>query len=81
MSVNDKLDRKLRMGLVGGGRGSFIGRVHAIAAQLDGRAELVAGALSSDPRRARESAPDYGISEDRAYGSYKEVIAGELARK
>jgi predicted dehydrogenase len=77
MSINGALNRKLRMALVGGGRGSFIGRVHAIAAQLDGRAALVAGALSSDPKRAKESAPDYGIAPERAYGSYRELVERE----
>ena len=77
MGVNAPLNRKLRMGLVGGGQGAFIGRVHAIAAQLDGRAILVAGALSSDPARARASAPDYDIPPDRAYGSYKEMVEKE----
>jgi len=67
------------MALVGGGRGSFIGRVHATAAVLDNRAELVAGALSSDPVRAKESAEDYAIAPDRAYGSYQELIEKELA--
>ncbi len=80
MGINAPLDRKLRMGLVGGGRGSFIGRVHAIAAMLDNRAELVAGALSSDPRRAKESAPDYGIADDRAYTSYTEMLQQEKER-
>ena len=79
MPINEGLNRKLRFALVGGGQGSFIGRVHSIAAQLDSRAELVAGALSSDPQRAKDSAGDYGISEERAYGSYQEMIAGELA--
>ncbi len=79
MPLNESLDRKLRFALVGGGQGSFIGRVHSIAAQLDGRAELVAGALSSDPQRARDSAGDYGIEPERAYGSYQEMIDGELA--
>ena len=79
MAINESLNRKLRFALVGGGQGSFIGRVHSIAAQLDGRAELVAGALSSDPQRAKDSAGDYGIAEERAYGSYQEMIAGELA--
>ena len=79
MPINEGLNRKLRFALVGGGQGSFIGRVHSIAAQLDGRAELVAGALSSDPQRAKDSAGDYGIAEERAYGSYQEMIAGELA--
>ena len=79
MPLNEGLDRKLRFALVGGGQGSFIGGVHAIAAQLDSRAELVAGALSSDPQRAKDSAGDYGIAPERAYGSYQEMIAGELA--
>jgi predicted dehydrogenase len=65
------------MGLVGGGQGAFIGRVHATAAILDNRAELVAGALSSDPAKAKASAPDYAIPADRAYGSYKEMAAAE----
>jgi predicted dehydrogenase len=76
MPINPPLDRKLRMGLVGGG-GGFIGRVHALAAQLDGRAELVAGALSSDPARARAFAPDFGIAPDRAYGSWQEMVQRE----
>jgi predicted dehydrogenase len=77
MGINAPLDRKLRMGLVGGGQGAFIGRVHSIAAQLDNRADLVAGALSSDPARAKASAPDYGIPADRAYGSYQEMVSAE----
>lgn len=80
MAVNAPLNRKLRMGLVGGGQGSFIGKVHSIAACLDNRAVVVAGALSSDPARARASAPDYDISPDRAYGSYKEMIEAEKKR-
>src|SRR2546423_2103465 len=77
MAVNPPLNRKLRMGLVGGGQGAFIGRVHATAAILDNRAALVAGALSSDPGKAKASAPDYDITPERAYGSYQEMIAGE----
>lgn len=80
MSTNGSLNRKLRMALVGGGRGAFIGRVHVTAAVLDNRAVLVAGALSSDPKKAKESAPDYDIPAERAYGSYKELIEGELRR-
>ena len=79
MPTNEPINRKLRMALVGGGRGSFIGRVHATAAVLDNRAELVAGALSSDPVRAKESAEDYAIDQNRAYGSYQELIEKELA--
>jgi predicted dehydrogenase len=77
MAVNSPLNRKLRMGLIGGGQGAFIGRVHSIAATLDGRAALVAGALSSDPGRARASAPDYDIPPQRGYGSYQEMVAAE----
>ncbi|MBS0262172.1 MAG: Gfo/Idh/MocA family oxidoreductase [Planctomycetes bacterium] len=79
MATNGKLNRKLRMALVGGGQGSFIGRVHATAAVLDNRAALVAGALSSDPAKAKASAPDYDIPADRAYGSVTELIAAEKA--
>jgi predicted dehydrogenase len=68
------------MGLVGGGQGAFIGRVHATAAILDNRAALVAGALSSDPAKAKASAPDYDIPPDRAYGSYKEMAEAESKR-
>ncbi len=77
MGINAPLNRKLRMALVGGGQGSFIGRVHSIAACLDNRAELVAGALSSDPARAKASAADYDIPPARAYGSYQEMLQAE----
>src|SRR3954465_14269474 len=79
MAVNAPLNRKLRMGLIGGGQGSFIGRVHCTAAVLDNRAALVAGALSSDAARAKASAADYDIPTARAYGSYSELIEKELA--
>src|SRR5688572_29889366 len=78
MATNGALNRKLRMALVGGGQGSFIGRVHCTAAVLDNRAALVAGALSSSPEKAKVSAPDYDIPADRAYGSIKELIEGEM---
>src|SRR4029450_4728132 len=77
MPTNAPLHRKLRMGLVGGGQGAFIGRVHATAAVLDNRAALVAGALSSDTAKARASAPDYDIPPERAYGSVGELIEKE----
>ncbi len=77
MATNEPLNRKLRMGLIGGGRGAFIGRVHATAAILDNRAVLVAGALSADPATATASAADYDIKPERAYGSYKEMAAAE----
>jgi predicted dehydrogenase len=78
MAINSPLDRKLRMGLIGGGQGAFIGKVHSIAGVLDNRAALVAGALSSDPAKSKASAGDYDIAPDRAYGSYKDMIAAEL---
>src|SRR6187551_1703066 len=78
MPTNASLNRKLRMGLVGGGQGAFIGRVHATAAVMDNRAALVAGALSSDPAKAKASAPDFDIKPERAYGSYQELIEKEL---
>lgn len=79
MSTNGALNRKLRMALVGGGQGAFIGRVHCTAAVLDNRAALVAGALSSNPEKAKASAADYDIAPDRAYGSYQELIEKEKA--
>src|SRR5690349_23032312 len=79
MPTNAPINRKLRMGLVGGGQGAFIGRVHATAAVLDNRAALVAGALSSDAARAKASAPDYDIATERAYGSIDELVAKEKA--
>jgi predicted dehydrogenase len=75
--MNPPLERPLRMGLIGGA-GGFIGKVHALAAQLDGRAVLAAGALSSDPIKARAVAGDFDLVADRAYGSYQELLAAEL---
>ncbi len=80
MTFSEKLGRKLRMALIGGGGSGFIGRVHATAATLDNRAELVAGVLSSDPVKARAVAPDFGIPVDRAYGSVQELLDGETRR-
>lgn len=78
-TTNGGLNRKLRMALVGGGQGAFIGRVHVTAAVLDNRAALVAGALSSDPEKAKASAPAYDIPADRAYGSFTELVEKEKA--
>jgi predicted dehydrogenase len=76
-----KSKRRLRLGMVGGGPGGFIGAVHRIAARLDDRFELVAAALSSDPERARSAALDLHIAADRAYRSFTEMAAAERARK
>ena len=79
MATNGTLGRKLRMGIVGGGQGSFIGRVHVTAAVLDNRAALVAGAFSSDAARSKASAADYDVAPERAYGSYQEMFDKERA--
>jgi predicted dehydrogenase len=71
---------RLRLGMVGGGQGAFIGAVHRIAARLDDQFELIAGALSSDPARAKASAKELGIAEGRAYGSFGEMAKAEAAR-
>ena len=72
---------KLQMGLVGGGEGSFIGAVHRMAAELDGRIQLTCGAFSSDPAKSRRAGVDlYGIDAARSYGSHAELMAGEAAR-
>ncbi len=73
MPVNAPLNRKLRMGLVGGGQGAFIGAVHMRAAIMDNRANLVAGAFSSSAEKSKASAVDYDVPPARAYGSYKEM--------
>ncbi len=70
--------RPIPLGMVGGGAGAFIGGVHRIAARMDGRFDLVAGALSSDPIRAAKSAQDLGIA--RSYASFDEMAIAEAAR-
>ena len=77
---NGEASRRLRLGMVGGGPGAFIGAVHRIAARLDDRYELVAAALYSNPARSRSAAQDLHISPDRAYGSYTEMAATEAKR-
>ncbi len=67
------MNRKLRFGMIGGGRGAFIGAVHRIAAQMDGKAELVAGAFSSDAERSKASGADLFLDPARVYGSYAEM--------
>jgi predicted dehydrogenase len=69
----------IRYGMVGGGRGAFIGAVHRKACALDGEAVLVAGALSSDPDRARASADDLGLDPSRGYGTWQEMLERESA--
>lgn len=72
--------RKLRMGLVGGGPGAFIGPVHRIAAELDGKIELAAGAFSHSAERSREAGIAFGIDPERAYPDYRTMIETERKR-
>lgn len=71
------MKRKLRMGMVGGGRGAFIGGVHRRAANLDGNIELVAGAFSSDPKKSKLSGKDFHLDPSRVYNSYQEMAEKE----
>ncbi len=72
--------RRIRLGMVGGGEGAFIGAVHRIAARLDDRYELVAGALSSTPDKAARSASALGLDPARSYGDFAAMAAAEAAR-
>ncbi len=73
------MNRKLRMGMVGGGRGAFIGAVHRMAANLDGKIELVAGCFSSDPEKSKLSGEDLFLDPARVYSSYAEMAQTEAA--
>jgi predicted dehydrogenase len=72
---------RLRLGMVGGGRGAFIGETHRIAARIDDRYELVAGALSSDPQRAIESGRELRLDPMRSYTDYRGMVQAEAERK
>ena len=71
------MSRKIRYGMIGGGRGAFIGAVHRIAANIDGQIDLVCGAFSSDPEKSRLSGQDFFLPAKRCYGSYEEMIKAE----
>ncbi|WP_226894975.1 Gfo/Idh/MocA family protein [Luteolibacter marinus] len=73
------MNRKLRMGMVGGGRGAFIGAVHRMAANLDGQIELVAGCFSSDPEKSKASGDDLFLDPSRVYSSYADMAEKEAA--
>lgn len=73
------LKRKLRMGMVGGGRGAFIGTVHRMAAALDGKIELVAGCFSADPKKSKVSGDDLFLEPARVYATYQEMALKEAA--
>lgn len=73
------LDRKLRMGLIGGGPGAFIGEVHRKSSRLDGEIELVAGAFDIDPEKSKQMGRELALDPSRVYGTYTEMIKAELA--
>ena len=73
--------RPLRLGMVGGGRDAFIGAVHRIAARMDNKFQLVAGALSSTPEKALASAADLGLAEARAYSDFRQMAEREARLK
>ena len=79
-SNNKGVPRRIRLGMVGGGQGAFIGAVHRIAARMDDRYELVAGALSANPERARASAAELHIAPERAYSDYRAMAQVESQR-
>ncbi len=78
---NDTTGRRLRLGMVGGGKDAFIGAVHRIASRIDGEYELVAGALSSTPERARESGTALGLAPERIYDDFKSMAIREARLK
>ena len=71
---------RIRLGMVGGGEGAFIGAVHRIAARLDDRYELVAGALSASPDKAIGSAAAIGLGSDRSYPDFRTMARAEAGR-
>lgn len=79
--VTDLLGRRIRLALIGGGPGSFIGRMHRTAARLDGRYDIVAGVLSSNPERSRKAGLELGLSSDRAYSDVATMLAAENLRE
>jgi predicted dehydrogenase len=85
MSIEGRSDAKqggrIRLGMVGGGQGAFIGAVHRLAARMDDHYEFVAGALSSSPERAKTSGHELGLAPDRIYSDYREMAQAEAKRK
>src|SRR3972149_11047609 len=79
--VNEMLGRPLRLAVIGGGPGSFIGAMHRTAARLDGRYQLVAGVVSTDPDRSRKAAVGMGIDPARAYADAIAMLDAERERE
>src|SRR3954453_4261944 len=78
---SDKFMGRIRLGMVGGGSGAFIGAVHRIASRIDDQYELVAGALSSTAEKSRQSGLELGLAPERTYGDYKEMAIREARLK
>ena len=78
--TREKKTGRIRLGMVGGGQGAFIGAVHRLAARMDDEYEFVAGALSADPKKAAASAADLGLDPSRSYGSFEEMAKAEAKR-
>ena len=79
--IFEAIGRRLRLAIVGGGPGSVIGDVHRAGARLDGYYDIVASALSSDPERSRQTGRAIGVSEERAYPSWHDLVESEAKRK
>ena len=75
------VQRPLRLGMIGGGQGAYIGGIHRLASRLDGKWQLVAGAFDADPQRGRDFAAAEGLNPTRSYGTFQDLIAGEAARE
>jgi predicted dehydrogenase len=78
--TSEKKSRRIRLGMVGGGQGAFIGAVHRLASRIDDHYELVAGALSADPKKAAASGNDLGLDPSRSYASYEAMAKAEAKR-
>ena len=78
---SDKATGRIRLGMVGGGQGAFIGAVHRLAARMDDHYEFVAGALSSDAARAKASAAELGLALDRSYVDFRDMAKAEAKRR
>lgn len=79
--TTEKREPRIRLGMVGGGSGAFIGAVHRIAARIDDHYELVAGALSSTPEKARQSGAELGLAPDRTYDDFRSMAIREAKLK
>ncbi|WP_043529904.1 Gfo/Idh/MocA family protein [Litchfieldella xinjiangensis] len=80
-TLRNEAPRRLRLAMIGGGQGALIGGVHRIAARMDARFELIAGAFSSQPERNQATARELGVDEARCYSDYQALLSGEAGRE